>query len=107
MDALPCAPALKKRLQHPIALQCLLAGGDDYELCFTAPGSRREAIDRLAVALQLPLTRIGEIVNGTGLTVKDAQGNPITMEIKGYDHLHLSLKIQSIRNPRHSNPIWS
>ncbi|MBX3617843.1 thiamine-phosphate kinase [Nitrosomonas sp.] len=86
MDALPCAPALKKRLQQPIALQCLLAGGDDYELCFTAPGSRREAIDRLAVALQLPLTRIGEIVNGTGLTVKDAQGNPITMEIKGYDH---------------------
>lgn len=86
IDALPCTAALKTRLQQPIALQCLLAGGDDYELCFTVPESRREAIDRVAVALQLRLTRIGEIVSGTGVIVRDAQGNPITMETKGYDH---------------------
>jgi len=86
LDDIPCDAALKQRLPQSVALQCLLAGGDDYELCFTAPKTQHEPIVQLAAALQLPLTRIGEIVSGTGLIVKDAQGNPITMDIKGYDH---------------------
>ncbi|WMJ08107.1 thiamine-phosphate kinase [Nitrosomonas sp. sh817] len=86
LEDIPCAAELKKRMPQPAALQCLLAGGDDYELCFTAPKIHREPIDRLAAELILPLTRIGEIVAGEGLIVKDALGNRITMEINGYDH---------------------
>ncbi|MGZ0020371.1 thiamine-phosphate kinase [Nitrosomonas sp. wSCUT-2] len=86
LEDIPCVIPLKKRIPQSIALQCLLAGGDDYELCFTASKVQHELIVQLAATMQLPLTHIGEIVSGTGLIVRDAQGNPITMDIKGYDH---------------------
>lgn len=86
LDNLPCSAILQKRLPHPLVLRCLLAGGDDYELCFTAPPAHREKITALSAALKLPLTRIGTITSGQGLIVKDAQGNAMTMEITGYDH---------------------
>lgn len=88
LDDIPCDAALKQRLPQPVALQCLLAGGDDYELCFTAAQAQRETIAALAAELKVPLTRIGGIVAGEGLTVKDTQGNVITMELKGYDHFN-------------------
>jgi thiamine-monophosphate kinase len=57
-------------------------GGDDYELCFTAPTSKRIALESLSTAL-LPLTRIGCITsasNGTEptLLLRDANGNLLT-----------------------------
>ena len=39
-----------------------LSGGDDYELCFTAPNARRSEIEAVAAKLRLPLTRIGRVV---------------------------------------------
>lgn len=86
LEDIPCVIPLKRRIPQSIALQCLLAGGDDYELCFTASKAQHEPIVQLAATMQLPLTHIGEIVSGTGLIVKDAQGNSITMDIRGYDH---------------------
>jgi len=86
MADIPCSPLLKKYLQQSLAIDCLLAGGDDYELCFTAPKINRGKIAALAVELAIPLTRIGEIFAGQGLIVKDAQGNIMTLETQGYDH---------------------
>jgi len=40
---------------------CLLGGGDDYELLFTAPPNARDSIDLLSQRLSLPLTRIGRM----------------------------------------------
>ena len=86
MTDIPCSPVLKKYLQQSLVMRCLLAGGDDYELCFTAPKINREKIENLSAELVIPLTRIGEIFSGEGLIVKDAKGSEITLETKGYDH---------------------
>ena len=83
---IPCSTALQKHLPSPLALQCLLAGGDDYELCFTVPSDKRSKIIALSGDLNLPLTRIGSICPGTGLVVKDPEGSTVTLETTGYDH---------------------
>ncbi len=83
---IPCSPVIKKYVQQPLVMHCLLAGGDDYELCFTAPTMNREKIENLSAELAIPLTRIGEIFSGEGLIVKDTKGSVITLETKGYDH---------------------
>jgi thiamine-monophosphate kinase len=86
MPKINCSTSLRKYLPHPVALKCLLAGGDDYELCFTAPRSKRAKIDALSRELVLPLTRVGKIGVGDGLVVLDASGKIVTLETKGYDH---------------------
>ena len=86
MTDIPCSPVLKKYLQQSLVMRCLLAGGDDYELCFTAPKINREKIENISAELAIPLTRIGEILSGEGLIVKDAKGSAITLDTKGYDH---------------------
>ena len=70
------------------ALECQLAGGDDYELCFTAPGPLSLTIAQIAARLELPLWHIGEIVAGQAgeVTVYDPDFNPVSFERKGYDH---------------------
>jgi thiamine-monophosphate kinase len=86
MDEINCSATIKKYLSQPLAIECLLAGGDDYELCFTAPRSKREKIDRLSREQSIALTRIGRIGEGEGLIVLDAAGRSVTLETKGYDH---------------------
>lgn len=66
--------------------RCVLAGGDDYELCFTVPVARREQVEMLALRLSVPLTRIGQIVSGRGCKVRDETGSVISIEKAGYDH---------------------
>ena len=81
-EALPVSQVLRSCSQQKLAL----SGGDDYELCFTVSATQREEIERLAVQLGLPLTRIGKIVAGRGCIVQDASGNPLNIETEGYDH---------------------
>lgn len=83
---IPCSSVMQRVIQRPFALDCLLSGGDDYELCFTASKLKHKAIEVLSEELSLPLTCIGEIIQGEGLIVKDADGNEISMEKTGYDH---------------------
>lgn len=85
-DKLPYSPALGSMLSTALGRRCLLAGGDDYELCFTAAPARRESIAALSQQLRLPLTRIGRIVAGAGVSVLDAQGKVVTVDGTGYDH---------------------
>ena len=66
-----------------------LTGGDDYELCFTAPGARRDAVGRAAAAAGTRVTRIGRIVDGSGLHVVDGDGRTWPDDgapLSGYDH---------------------
>lgn len=71
-----------------LALECQLTGGDDYEICFTAPGTQSLAIARIAARLELPLWCIGEMVAGTAgeVTVFDPDGQPVEFDCKGFDH---------------------
>jgi len=68
------------------ALQCVLAGGDDYELVFTAPAAQRSALAALAGSLQLPLTRIATIEAAPGLRLVDAQGHAVADDFASFDH---------------------
>lgn len=65
-----------------------LAGGDDYELLFTAPASADTHIRALGDRLDLPLTPLGRLVAAPAgqLTVRDAAGVDITPARRGYDH---------------------
>lgn len=69
-----------------VAQRLALAGGDDYELCFTAPVPARDRLKELASQLGLALTRIGHICAGTGCEVRDASGRTLSTEKAGYDH---------------------
>ena len=45
----------------PLQQQCVLGGGDDYELLFSAPASARAAVQRAAAQAEVAVSRIGEI----------------------------------------------
>ena len=67
-------------------LEFVVAGGDDYELLFTAPRARREAVQRAAREADTPVTRIGSIDGEPGLRVVDAGGRPIPRSFATFDH---------------------
>lgn len=66
--------------------QCVLSGGDDYELCFTAPIHHHADVMLRARKVGVVVTRIGHIVAGQGCVVRDVAGKIITGENNGYDH---------------------
>ncbi|HET6982095.1 MAG TPA: thiamine-phosphate kinase, partial [Myxococcaceae bacterium] len=63
--------------------RAMAAGGEDYELLFTAPASRAGAIARLGRRLGLPLTRIGSVRRGRGVHLHGAGA----ARLQGFDHL--------------------
>jgi len=83
---IPRSPAFKKLENPDLERDCVLSGGDDYELLFTAAPARRADLESLSRELALPLTRIGAIQAGEArLTVLDAKRKP--MQVKpAFDH---------------------
>jgi thiamine-monophosphate kinase len=67
-------------------LEFALSGGDDYELCFTAPVNQRELVHAAAWETNTPVTRIGRITQAQGLVVLDPQGQPIAKRFASFDH---------------------
>lgn len=61
-EQLPLSEALLPLRENPVVQDCVLAGGDDYELVFTAAKARRNSIERIGKELGLRLTRVGQIV---------------------------------------------
>jgi len=84
-DALPRSAVLAAL---PLALQrqCVLAGGDDYELLFTAPPARRDAVQAAGRQAGMALTRCGAIEAGSVLRIVDAAGQALPARWHGYDH---------------------
>lgn len=85
-EALPRSDALALHLPEPAALECLLAGGDDYELLFTAPPEHGAKVELAAREVGVPVTRIGEIRAGAGLEVLGPDGAPLPVARRGFDH---------------------
>lgn len=83
---LPAHPAVAARPSDPVARRCLLAGGDDYELCFTAPPARAGDVEAAARAAGVAVTCIGHIQAGEGLQLLGADGVPMPIVEHGYDH---------------------
>ncbi|MDD4927091.1 MAG: thiamine-phosphate kinase, partial [Methylotenera sp.] len=67
-------------------LSMLLAGGDDYELCFTAPIEKHAEINSLSEKLALPLSCIGRITANTGLIVHGFNDETLDFKETGFDH---------------------
>jgi len=85
LDALPVAPALRG-LPDAQRLECLLAGGDDYELLFTAPPEARATIEGAAASSQTPVTRIGRMVAGADVRLIDRTGQVLAFDARSFDH---------------------
>jgi thiamine-monophosphate kinase len=85
VDLLPAGPALARQPQA-LRRRYTLAGGDDYELCFTAPREQREAIVAAGAQNGTAVTRVGRIDVEGGLRVVDAGGAPLDLDVRGWDH---------------------
>lgn len=85
LENIPCIPLIKQSIQDPLFQQALLSGGDDYELCFTAPKHQRAEIEALSRRSDVLLSRIGKIVSGTDVSLQH-QGQPLSFSKKGFDH---------------------
>ena len=85
-DAAPMSAVLAAQ---PLALQreCTLAGGDDYELLFTAPPSAQAAVKAAADAAACAATCIGRVeAQASGLRVVDRAGHVVDAAFAGFDH---------------------
>ena len=67
-------------------LDMALAGGDDYELLFTAAPEQAEAVQHAANEADVSVTCIGRITTGSGLQVLDLQGVPMSRRFASFDH---------------------
>ncbi len=70
-------------------LAYVLAGGDDYELVFTAPPMARAAVQAASAAAHTPVTRIGQIEaprTTAAVRLVDADGAPVQRQFAGFDH---------------------
>ena len=85
-DDIPRPEAYRALNDPELEKDCILSGGDDYELLFTVARERRREVEALSRELTVPLTRIGTIQSGQPrLAVVDSQSRPISFR-SGFDH---------------------
>jgi thiamine-monophosphate kinase len=85
VERVPLSAELLSTFPPQIALAHALGGGDDYELCFTAPPSRAEQIDRALEATGTTATRIGQLVAGQEVVCR-RDGEPYAPRALGFRH---------------------
>ncbi len=86
LDSLPYSDAMRDNVDAGQALNWALAGGEDYELCFTVPELNRGALDVAIGNLGVPFTCIGQVVPASEGLQFFEEGKPVTLDLKGYDH---------------------
>ncbi|MEX9254488.1 thiamine-phosphate kinase [Pseudenterobacter timonensis] len=86
LDAFPLSEALRRNVEPEQALRWALAGGEDYELCFTVPELNRGTLDVALNNLGAPFTCIGQIVAESEGLQFIRNGAPVALDWKGYDH---------------------
>ncbi|WP_111979659.1 thiamine-phosphate kinase [Algibacillus agarilyticus] len=89
IESLPLSVALRTSVDPQKAVQYALSGGDDYELCFTAPQSKRADIQKIAQNLGLTLSRIGSFTatNEQSPTIECLhEGQPYLAKADGFKH---------------------
>tara|TARA_R100001039_G_C1841480_1_gene102464 strand:+ start:459 stop:1478 length:1020 start_codon:yes stop_codon:yes gene_type:complete len=82
----PVSQAFARLVASPDRLAMALGGGDDYELCVTVPPAREAQARAALQALGLQFTRIGEVVAGSGIMVRDGSGVVQPLRLNGYRH---------------------
>lgn len=69
-----------------LTMTCILSGGDDYELVFTAPPTALDALHAAAQASGTRITRIGHITDSKILVLRDAMGHAVVNSFRSFDH---------------------
>jgi thiamine-monophosphate kinase len=85
LDRLPVPPGLEN-LAEEQRWRLQLAGGDDYELCFTIPPDRAVELDQLSDSCGVALTSVGTIVTRTGLELITKDGGRFELASAGFRH---------------------
>jgi len=86
LDQLPHSAVLAAQAAD-LREECLLAGGDDYELLFCAPEGRRDTVLEAARSAGVPVQRIGHITAEPGLRVIRASGQAVDLlRLQAFDH---------------------
>lgn len=85
-EALPVSAALAAAFDHAACIDMALAGGDNYELCFTAPAVRADDVARLLATTPGGVTKIGRIVAGSGVLARDERGDRVVTRSAGWEH---------------------
>ena len=85
VDDLPIGPVLSQQALE-VRRHFALAGGDDYELCFTAPQAQRDGVLTAAQRAGVPVTRVGSIDAAPGLRLVDGAGAPLDLKLNSFDH---------------------
>ncbi|NID17075.1 thiamine-phosphate kinase [Luteibacter yeojuensis] len=85
-EMLPRSSALLTHFADADALDFALAGGDDYELCFTVPADRAGEVGATLARLGCGAARVGRIVEDAGVRVFDARGNLYEPARAGWNH---------------------
>jgi thiamine-monophosphate kinase len=85
VEHVPLSAELLSLFPPQEALAHALGGGDDYELCFSAPPSRAEEIETALEAAGTPVRRIGQLVAGQTVVCR-RDGEPFTPTVRGYRH---------------------
>ena len=84
-NRIPCSDALRGQAEAD-QRRFALAGGDDYELLFTAPACRRGEVERVAAGAGVAVTCIGEVTSTGRLELVDADGRPMDTAPRAFDH---------------------
>lgn len=84
--AVPLSSVAERYRRDPLVQRAALAGGDDYELAFAVRPGLRAELTALSGRVGVPLTRIGRLEPGTGVTVLDERGKVLSLTESGFDH---------------------
>jgi len=85
-ESLPLSAGARAYLAATGDWRPFLAGGDDYELCFTVPAERIAVFEASLSGLPCAVTRIGEIRAGDTIDCRLPDGRPLHLDAAGYDH---------------------
>ena len=86
VERLPASQALRDSFDGEARRLLQATGGDDYELCFTAPVAQHAAVLEAGLVAHMPVARIGRIVAGSGVSTVDADGGTWRAAAAGYRH---------------------
>ncbi len=86
IEALPSSKALRALFDPDSRWRLQLAGGDDYELCFTVPSEKATALVQDLIDLDCGVTCIGRITSGSGVRVNKPDGSELILPHRGFEH---------------------
>jgi len=86
-ELIPIHPSVRRHARRDDALRLAISGGEDYELCFTAPiGLMEQHAEAFRAAFRIPLTCVGRVSGGDGVWWTDAEGHRQPLGTSGYQH---------------------